>query len=211
MCQKRLYTQEEQRTIRDFKQVHKHDTCHYCGNPLCETNTTVDHLLPYSRGGETIADNLVMACKKCNTDKADLTESEYIKYREDEKNIIANDETINKIKIMMDTNNSIEKSHLKALADLRSKQLEQYEIEKCIRDINFSAADGYKLCKELKDCFIAISEINKKCHSLFKLKKAVSENNDKLRIVYDDLMNCIHKDLRVSFNIGHNGDARKIS
>jgi len=41
-----------------------------------------------------------------------------------------------------------------------------------------------------------------------KCKKCGSTN---CSIIDDDLINCIHRDLRTSFNIGHNGDAKKIS
>lgn len=36
--------------------------CHWCGR----AGTTVDHLVPISRGGTNDDDNLVSACAKCN-------------------------------------------------------------------------------------------------------------------------------------------------
>jgi 5-methylcytosine-specific restriction endonuclease McrA len=36
--------------------------CYYCGQDA----TTVDHLLPRSKGGNDSMDNLVAACTKCN-------------------------------------------------------------------------------------------------------------------------------------------------
>ena len=51
------------------KQVLTRDrhTCHYCG----DTATEADHVIPRSKGGQDTFDNLVAACKKCNTSKGD--------------------------------------------------------------------------------------------------------------------------------------------
>lgn len=51
--------------------------CHYCG----EAASTVDHLVPYSRGGADALDNLVPACGACNLEKLDFTLSEWRAYR----------------------------------------------------------------------------------------------------------------------------------
>lgn len=46
--------------------------CVYCN----EKATTVDHIIPSSRGGKNSWENLVAACKKCNSKKADKTLSQ---------------------------------------------------------------------------------------------------------------------------------------
>lgn len=46
--------------------------CGYCGKRA----TTIDHILPRSRGGKHIWENLVAACQKCNEKKADRTPEE---------------------------------------------------------------------------------------------------------------------------------------
>jgi 5-methylcytosine-specific restriction endonuclease McrA len=50
--------------------------CVYCG---CSTQKllTLDHVIPQSKGGKNTWDNLVTACKPCNSEKADLTLEEY--------------------------------------------------------------------------------------------------------------------------------------
>lgn len=50
--------------------------CVYCG---CSTQKllTLDHVIPQSKGGKNAWDNLVTACKACNSEKADLTLEEY--------------------------------------------------------------------------------------------------------------------------------------
>ena len=46
--------------------------CAYCGNNA----TTIDHVLPRSRGGADSWENLVACCLKCNNVKGDRTPSE---------------------------------------------------------------------------------------------------------------------------------------
>ncbi len=40
--------------------------CLYCGNPFADGELTRDHVLPVSRGGADVWDNVVAACKRCN-------------------------------------------------------------------------------------------------------------------------------------------------
>jgi 5-methylcytosine-specific restriction endonuclease McrA len=55
--------------------VFKRDShqCQYCGN---RKELTLDHVLPKSRGGQTTWQNLVAACKRCNSLKGDKTPEE---------------------------------------------------------------------------------------------------------------------------------------
>ena len=47
--------------------------CQYCGS---ERELTLDHVMPRSRGGKSSWDNLITACKSCNSKKGDLTPEE---------------------------------------------------------------------------------------------------------------------------------------
>jgi hypothetical protein len=57
--------------------------CRFCGAVLLSPllgfghHITLDHLLPDSRGGARTADNLVVACMRCNCDKGDMTLDEF--------------------------------------------------------------------------------------------------------------------------------------
>jgi 5-methylcytosine-specific restriction endonuclease McrA len=42
--------------------------CIYCGST---TDLSYDHLMARNRAGPDIADNVVMACKRCNSSKGD--------------------------------------------------------------------------------------------------------------------------------------------
>lgn len=56
--------------------IYKRDNyeCVYCGS---NKNLTLDHVIPQSKGGKDSWDNLVTACRTCNSEKADLTLEEY--------------------------------------------------------------------------------------------------------------------------------------
>ncbi|TAF66927.1 MAG: HNH endonuclease [Cytophagales bacterium] len=47
--------------------------CQYCGSTQ---DLTLDHVLPRSRGGLSSWDNLVTACRQCNSKKGDFTPDE---------------------------------------------------------------------------------------------------------------------------------------
>ena len=47
--------------------------CGYCGNTLPDTELTVEHILPVSRGGRLSWTNVVTACRSCNTRKGNRT------------------------------------------------------------------------------------------------------------------------------------------
>ncbi len=50
--------------------------CQYCGRALSVHNATVDHIVPVSRGGRRVWENVVAACKPCNTGKGNRTPHE---------------------------------------------------------------------------------------------------------------------------------------
>ena len=48
--------------------------CYYCGSP---DNMTIDHVHPLSRGGSNNIENLVPACRSCNSRKQNKTVEEW--------------------------------------------------------------------------------------------------------------------------------------
>jgi len=48
--------------------------CAYCGSE--KERLTIDHIIPKSRGGETIFENCVSSCKQCNNNKGARTPRE---------------------------------------------------------------------------------------------------------------------------------------
>ena len=51
-------------------------TCQYCGKHCINSDLTLDHVQPRSRGGKTSWRNVVTACVRCNRDKGYLTPEE---------------------------------------------------------------------------------------------------------------------------------------
>jgi 5-methylcytosine-specific restriction endonuclease McrA len=51
-------------------------TCQYCGAQPGRKDLTIDHVIPRSRGGKTMWENLVTACQACNSRKGDRTPEE---------------------------------------------------------------------------------------------------------------------------------------
>jgi hypothetical protein len=53
-----------------------HNLCMYCGEQFPSAMLTRDHIVPASRGGESVWENCVTACERCNHRKADRTPEE---------------------------------------------------------------------------------------------------------------------------------------
>jgi hypothetical protein len=65
--------------IKDEKEkLDSSDACCYCGSQL---DLTLDHLIPQFRGGKHSADNLVVACRSCNSSKKALDLLEWMAKR----------------------------------------------------------------------------------------------------------------------------------
>jgi 5-methylcytosine-specific restriction endonuclease McrA len=45
--------------------------CYYCKSIVPPNELTMDHLIPLSVGGKSVKNNLVAACKECNSKKKD--------------------------------------------------------------------------------------------------------------------------------------------
>lgn len=50
--------------------------CQYCDRVLSHNQATIDHIIPKFLGGETTFTNCVVACKRCNTRKGNMTLSQ---------------------------------------------------------------------------------------------------------------------------------------
>lgn len=62
--------------------------CYYCGSEVPPRELTMDHIVPIVRGGKTTKNNVVPACKDCNSRKQHslLFEwEEYLKHIREER------------------------------------------------------------------------------------------------------------------------------
>lgn len=60
-------------------------TCQYCGRKPKEDECTIDHVIPRSLGGDTNWTNCVLACYRCNSQKADRRPEEAFRPKDKEK------------------------------------------------------------------------------------------------------------------------------
>jgi len=57
------------------------NSCCYCGTELYK-DFHVDHIIPISKGGYNISDNICCSCPECNLEKNDKTGTEYMEFLE---------------------------------------------------------------------------------------------------------------------------------
>lgn len=67
----------ERNAERRWRKIEKQKKCPYCLIELTKDNATKDHMIPKSRGGKGLSDNIVICCKDCNSKKANLTPLEF--------------------------------------------------------------------------------------------------------------------------------------
>lgn len=57
--------------------------CVWCGRELWPSDLTAEHLLPRSRRGHATADNLAVACRRCNRARGTQAVSTYVRAQQD--------------------------------------------------------------------------------------------------------------------------------
>lgn len=65
---RKIFSKEE----KEFIKLKTSGRCGHCGHKLTDDNTTVDHIIPLSKGGINKEENLICLCKECNLEKADM-------------------------------------------------------------------------------------------------------------------------------------------
>ena len=70
----------ELRKTRWWQQKTASGLCYYCGKKFRYQDLTMDHRVPLARGGRSTKDNLVPACKECNTKKKSMLSVEWEEY-----------------------------------------------------------------------------------------------------------------------------------
>ena len=63
----REYDKTHYKKLREKVLIRDAYTCYYCGQEA----TTVDHIVPISKGGISAEDNMIAACLRCNSGKRD--------------------------------------------------------------------------------------------------------------------------------------------
>ncbi|KJR43451.1 HNH endonuclease [Candidatus Magnetoovum chiemensis] len=61
--------------------------CYYCLNCFPSNELTMDHVIPISKGGMSVKNNLVVSCKQCNNKKKHLLPCQWNEYMDRLKGI----------------------------------------------------------------------------------------------------------------------------
>ncbi len=72
----------DMRKSRWWQQKTAPGKCYYCQQAVPFKELTMDHLVPLTRGGRSIKDNLVPSCKACNIQKKNMLPLEWEEYLE---------------------------------------------------------------------------------------------------------------------------------
>ena len=63
--------------LREMFYVKYGKSCRYCRKKLTIRNMVCDHIIPLSKSGESVKENLQLICKSCNTRKGPLDEKDF--------------------------------------------------------------------------------------------------------------------------------------
>lgn len=76
LCVKRSILREQLR--KESKEANDGVVCcAYCQRKISKSTTYLSHIIPNSRGGETVADNVVLSCSSCCSSKQTETLEEW--------------------------------------------------------------------------------------------------------------------------------------
>jgi len=79
------------------------DRCYYCGHLFKRSGEfcrTFDHVIPVAKGGRSTKDNLVVACRRCNNLKSDLTLYETVGRINDRLRFATDKKEIEELKVL---------------------------------------------------------------------------------------------------------------
>jgi molybdopterin converting factor small subunit len=179
----RNYTIDEQIVINHIKSQEPH-ICYYCSkNIVTHNDLTIEHKYPVSRGGLTIKDNLVIACSKCNSEKADMTEQEYYNYKEKQEELQKNFEVNKVVNNLLNTYDEI----IKRSDEIRQQYFNtckeiEYLQENIILD-NFNASEGYFYAKQLKELLNRKNELFIMKEEYNHLRTVIGNHNKNIKDV----------------------------
>ena len=63
-----------------WKRKRSSGVCHFCGRKFPPRELTMEHIVPLMRGGLSVRQNIVPACRKCNEEKKNLLPVEWEAY-----------------------------------------------------------------------------------------------------------------------------------
>lgn len=72
ICIRKYYLRQLESSPLNARNLHVRDEgkCAYCGEYVSKSRVTIDHYVPKDLGGKNEWDNVVLACSRCNNEKA---------------------------------------------------------------------------------------------------------------------------------------------
>jgi len=158
MC-KRIYTYEEQKTINQFKLTNSH-ICVYCGRELKGDDTvSIDHKTPVCRGGETVEENLAIACIPCNREKDNMTVEEYELYKQKQQELNQKSDLNEIIDDLITMQTNIMTKNAEVNDELLEVEKEITSLQQEIMYGNFNACEGFMYTKALNELLLKREEL----------------------------------------------------
>lgn len=112
--------------LREVKKQFKDEprVCEFCGS---DSNLSFDHIIPHKRGGPDSAENMVLACKHCDSSKGSKGLYEwYGLERKDELPKIVAEKCLKLLHEIHERNGTLDKADLKGDGELNVLDLEAY-------------------------------------------------------------------------------------
>lgn len=175
---------------KEFKNENE-KVCYYCKKSITnEKELTVDHLIPLSRGGKDDKTNMVISCRKCNFEKGDLTEEEYIRFNEDYESF----EVKKAINDLLELYESIVEKSTKINKEYVELEKSIVDLEKKIMNSKFSASEGYKLVISFREALIKKNNLEKLRQAYNALHSCVGSSKKALLKVEENIRSNIFRD-----------------
>lgn len=114
--------------------------CKYCGKILLPSERTLDHIYPRSWGGVSIPNNLIPCCQECNQSKADMTPTQFNRWRKLETEI-------ERKQFYKKCHKENSKYIAKGKFILPREWLTKYDTTELIEEINFGCLQKFKIEK----------------------------------------------------------------
>ena len=64
--------------LRNYAYKDQNGLCFYCGKHMDQKKATADHIIPRSKGGKDIRENIVAACNDCNVQKGNMNYQDFL-------------------------------------------------------------------------------------------------------------------------------------
>jgi Mg2+ and Co2+ transporter CorA len=130
--------------------------CHYCGKKIAsKEDLTVDHVIPLSKGGRNVKDNLVISCRTCNSEKANLNAERYAEFLNITNLMSERADVFDSIERVVNGLNEIITNFTKEINSIKSKLAAAEKKRKALLDSmmfkKFNVIQGYDYAKELRD------------------------------------------------------------